>query len=100
MVRLMLLAGAWVLMRRYVFRRRIRIQRETFVSRMTAKLRALAAMTLRRSAAPKRRQIPGWPAEIAPRFDSRPAKASASSSSSSAFRSPCRQRAAGFAPGP
>jgi hypothetical protein len=100
MIRLMLLAGAWVLMRRYIFRRRIRIQRETLVSRMTAKLRALARITLRRPAVPRQTRIPGLPVELELRIPPRPAQAPASSPSSSAFRSPCRQRSAGFVPGP
>jgi hypothetical protein len=48
-VRLLLLAAAWMLMRRYVFRRRTRINRELFVAKVTEKLRALTKLRVRRT---------------------------------------------------
>jgi hypothetical protein len=38
-----------MLMRRYVFRRRTRIDRELLIAKMTAKLRALATLRARRT---------------------------------------------------
>jgi hypothetical protein len=114
MVRLMPLAGAWVLMRRYIFRRRTRIQRQTLVSRMTEKLRALARVKVRRPAVmvqtrpalpvPPRLQESRDPAgEIAesgsPVQPGLP-RVSKSRLSPSAFRSSCRERSVCFFPGP
>jgi hypothetical protein len=42
MVQLAMLAMAWVLMRRYVLRRRTRLDRESIVRKLTEKLRSLA----------------------------------------------------------
>jgi hypothetical protein len=99
MIRLMLLAGAWVLMRRYIFRRRIRIERETVVSKLTAKLRALARMTLGRPAVPRHTRIPGLPVEMGPPALPRPVPGLPPGLSSSGFRSRCRQRSTGFVSG-
>jgi hypothetical protein len=97
MVRLMLLAGAWLLMRRYIFRRRGRIQRETLLSKMRERLRTLAKFRPRRRAGtpPLRPSLAappgtgGFPSQARNR----------ASHSSSSFRSACRQRSGGLVPG-
>jgi hypothetical protein len=109
MIRLMLLAGAWSLMRRYIFRRRSRIERDTFLSKMTEKLRALARFRPRGTsptaaaqpplaALTAARESPGQPGP-ARVFQPDAARVSASSHPSSSFRSACRQRSDGFLPG-
>jgi hypothetical protein len=108
MVRLILLTGAWLLMRRYIFRRRTRIERDTFLSKMTEKLRALAQFRPRR---PTRKAPQPTSAvlveatgstrqpDLARAFQPALARVRASSASASSFRSGCRQRSNDFVPG-
>jgi hypothetical protein len=50
MLRVLLLAAAWKLMRKYVFHRRSRLDRQNLVRIMTEKLRALARLSPSRPA--------------------------------------------------
>jgi hypothetical protein len=92
MVRLILLAGAWMLMRRYIFRRRTRIERDTLVARMTQKLRALAHATVRKPLVPAAVHIPALSPGAPQRIPSRPSRTSGSRPSSAAFYSTCHSR--------
>jgi hypothetical protein len=56
MVQLALLAACWLLLRRYVLRRRTRLVRESTVRRMTSKLRAMARRTGSKSSRPARKR--------------------------------------------
>lgn len=92
MMRLILLLGAWMLMRRYIFRRRNRIERDTLVARMTDKLRTLAKATVQKPLVPAAVPVPAISRQAAQRRPSTPPRVSGPRPSSSAFYSTCHSR--------